>query len=71
MGEYWEQPSNFIRMADGDVAFVGDTIYNYYDRKVGRILNIGSDGWADTTAGLLNGERMCSLWFAKGKGWVE
>lgn len=70
MAEWWEAEGNYVIMADGERAFVGDGIFNYYDRKSGIIRHIGSDGWCDTTAGWLNGERMCSPQFARKKGWL-
>jgi len=43
--------------------------------KPGVIVDIESDGWFDFnhddgTKAFLNGERICSVGFAKGKGWM-
>lgn len=58
----------------------GNRAFNYYDRKPGRIkvgsceMN-GGDIWFtfdhdDGSRSILNGARICSEQFARGKGWV-
>lgn len=56
----------------------GSRAYNYYDRQPGHIVTgtIDRDGWFtfqhdDGTLSVLNGERICSLEFAHGKGWFD
>lgn len=61
---------------DGVTLTTGDRAYNYYEMKPGRI---GKDAGAfpdpwfdfehdDGTIGLLNGQRICSVEFAKSRG---
>jgi len=63
---------------------IGQPIFNYYDMEAGTITALATrpqpdtsgqlpDGiawWVDTTAGFLDGSRMCSVEFARRKGWV-
>ena len=68
-------------LEDGTVANEGDTVWNFYDMVPALIVSIGSDGWADTecydeekdltTHPMLDGSRMCSLAFARKKGWTK
>lgn len=51
----------------------GDRAYNYYDMKPGAIGEVGTDGWFhflndDGTRTLLNGQRICSMMFARLRG---
>ena len=66
-----------ITTEDGVDVAVGDRVYNYYDRKVGKIVtNPDNAGWFDVkhndgTTAYLNGERICSVEFAWNKGWIR
>lgn len=80
-------PPATLRLSDGtDVPHeVGQPIFNYYDMEAGVITALATrpqpdtsgqlpDGiawWVDTTAGYLDGSRMCSIEFARRKGWVD
>lgn len=75
-----------LRLADGaDVPHeLGTEIYNHYDRKRGVITRLathpqpdtsgllpgGVAWWVDTTAGYLDGSRMCTVATARAKGWL-
>ena len=65
-----------ITTEDGIVLQVGDRAFNYYDHKPGTIQSLSPDGWfdfhhEDGTSALLNGERICSLDFARRfHGWI-
>ena len=54
----------FILCADGNTAQQGDTVFNYYDQKVGVIIEAPDrEGWfrvdhEDGTSAILNGERI-------------
>ena len=64
---------------------IGTPIYNFYDMEAGTITRLatrpepdssgqlpnGEAWWVDTTAGLLDGSRMCCQAFAKRKGWLK
>lgn len=79
-------PPDMLRLADGkDVPHkIGTPIYNYYDMQPGFITALATrpqkdtsgqlpDGiawWVDTSAGFLDGSRMCTIEFAQGKGWI-
>lgn len=70
-------PKQYV-LEDDTIAFTGDKIFNYYDRKAGVILAADPwyDGWfrvqhQDGTSALLNGERCCSMDFAHKQGWLE
>lgn len=76
-----------LRLADGtDVPHeLGVEIFNYYDHQVGVITALatraqpdtsgllpdGAAWWVDTTAGYVDGSRMCSVATARRKGWCE
>lgn len=54
----------------------GDVLFNYYDMKVGTVGPLDTADWfdfeqLDGTVKLLNGERVCSLGFAKSRGWLS
>lgn len=65
---------------------VGAEIFNHYDMKVGTITRPARQGsaqpdtsgrlpggiawWVDTTAGYVDGSRMCSLETARKRGWL-
>lgn len=63
---------------------VGQPIFNYYDMEAGTITALATrpqpdtsghlpDGiawWVDTTAGYVDGSRMCCQAFARRKGWL-
>jgi hypothetical protein len=59
---------------DGVELKEGDRAYNYYDMKPGKIGRASfSEGWFDFehddgTIQLLNGQRICSVEFAKRRG---
>ena len=63
---------------DGATVQVGDRAYNYYDMKPGRIAKLSSafadpDPWFDFehddgTISLLNGARICTIEFARKRG---
>jgi hypothetical protein len=64
-----------IYTEDGAELTAGDRAYNYYDRKAGTVGTIERDGWFDFThddggSAFLNGERVCSLDYARRRGWV-
>jgi hypothetical protein len=79
-------PAN-LRLADGhDVPHeIGVAIYNFYDMQQGVITRLATrsepdtsgllpDGlawWVGTTAGTLDGSRMCTPETARQKGWIE
>lgn len=60
---------------DKVVLHAADRAFNYYDMQPGTIVeDPDSSGWFlfrhdDGSTKLLNGERICSLEFAKRKGW--
>ncbi len=65
--------SRMATLADGTPAMVGDIVYNYYDMHqvvLGEPIP-GIAGWFDTkrigggNGPMLNGERMCSMEFAR------
>jgi hypothetical protein len=72
-----------IRLSCGcDVPYkIGQPIYNYYDQVAGEITRLAtrsepdsSDGktwWTNTTAGFVDGSRMCCQAFAVSKGWLD
>jgi hypothetical protein len=80
-------PPEMLRLSDGaDVPHaIGTAIYNYYDMEPGFITALATrpqkdtsgmlpDGiawWVDTSAGYLDGSRMCSIEFAQKKGWLS
>jgi hypothetical protein len=80
-------PPAVLRLADGtDVPHeIGQPIFNYYDHTAGVITRLadhaqpdtsgmlpdGAAWWVDTTAGYVDGSRMCSMATAKARGWVE
>ena len=64
---------------DGIEVFPGDTCFNYYDLKIGSIEQDRQfdpeDGWftfkhEDGTKAVLDGSRICSIKFARSKGWL-
>ena len=64
-----------VKTEDGIKLEAGERAFNYYGRKPGVIGDIESDGWFDFnhddgTKAFLNGERICSVEFAKRKGWM-
>lgn len=64
-----------IHTEDRRTLHEGDRAYNYYDRKPGRIEALELDGWFtfrhdDGTSALLDGSRICSLDYARARGWV-
>lgn len=62
---------------DGVEVQEGDTVFNYYDRKVCTIGPVDDQGWFETTnkdgshGAYLNGTRICSMGFAGRKGWLD
>jgi hypothetical protein len=70
--------SDVIRTEDGVVVRPGDRIYDYYSMKPG-IIEPGSithapDVWFDVTHDdgtrtILNGQRICTIAWAKAQGW--
>ena len=81
-----EEIPTMLRLSDGtDIPHeVGAEAYNYYDMCPATITRTatrsepdtsgrlpgGRAWWVDTTAGCLDGSRMCSLAFAARKGWT-
>jgi len=69
-----------IRTEDGVIVHAGDRVYNYYDMEPGHIesgshslMINGGDIWFDFKAdngrvSILNGQRICSIEFAKRRG---
>lgn len=60
---------------DGIEVGVGTRVYNYYDMEPGEIAADAGQGWFDfrSDAGkvtLLDGSRVCSMGFARAKGWT-
>jgi hypothetical protein len=62
---------------DGKPFKEGDRLFNYYDLRVGTVgeINPLDRGWFDFkhdngTSAFLNGERVCSLEYAKVRGWL-
>ena len=69
-----------IRTEDGVEVSEGDRVYNYYDMKPGVIVEgtvrLMPDAWFDVrhddgTTSVLNGERICSLEYAKRRGFKD
>lgn len=66
-----------IRTEDGKKVAAGSRVFNYYDMKAGIISSpIDKEGWFDVThddgsTALLNGERICTIPFARMKGWLS
>ena len=69
-----------IKTEDGVIVNPGDRVYNYYDMKPG-VIREGSvmqapDPWFnvdhdDGTTSLLNGQRICTIEFAKRRGFKD
>lgn len=68
---------NSITTEDGVVVHEGDRVYNYYDMKPGVIvpnsITMAPDAWFDVqhddgTRTLLNGARICSIEYARKRG---
>lgn len=73
-------------LADGTTVphRVGVEIFNYYDRRAGVITRLATHAqpdnsgllpdaaawWVETTAGYVDGSRMCSIATARSKGWL-
>lgn len=73
-----QTPPRMIRSEDGVTLSGGDRAFNYYDRKVGTIIpdSFDREGWftfdhEDGTSTCLNGSRVCSVDFARRKGWID
>jgi len=69
-----------IRTEDGVTVGENDRVYNYYDMKPGYIkpnsIRMMPDPWFDVvhddgTTSVLNGERICSLQYAKRRGFKD
>lgn len=66
-----------ITTEDGVKVGIGDRVYNYYDMKPGVIegpIRYMPDAWFEVRddngkASILNGQRICSIEYAKRKGW--
>lgn len=73
-------PENTITTEDGVTLVQGDDAYDYYNMKpgkIGRMANTGDpDPWfdfdhTDGTSSLLNGARICSVEFARRRGFKD
>ena len=67
-----------FKTEDGVRVSYGDRVYNYYDMKAGVIvegsMTMAPDPWFDVkhddgSIAVLNGPRICSIEWAKRKGW--
>ena len=81
-----EIPTHLRLACEHDVPHqLGQAIYNYYDMMPGTINQLakrpepdtsgqlpeGVAWWVDTTAGFIDGSRMCCIACAEKKGWTE
>lgn len=80
-------PPDQLRLADGaDVPHaVGTVVFCHYDMRVVTITELathaepdtsgqlpdGAAWWVDTTGGLFDGSRLCTLATARAKGWLR
>ena len=67
-----------ITTEDGATVFEGDRVYDYYSMKAGVIVDCSiihaPDVWFDVlhddgTKTVLNGQRICTMAFARSRGW--
>lgn len=72
-------PEPTFTTEDGKVVHIGDRVYNYYDMKPGVIegpIRMAPDPWFevrhdDGSSSLLNGQRICSIGYAKTRGFPD
>jgi hypothetical protein len=63
-----------IRTEDGVTVYNGDRVYDYYSMEPGTVASEpDSQGWfyvrkADGSKTLLNGQRICTVAYARGRG---
>jgi hypothetical protein len=66
-----------VRTEDGVTLNIGDEAYDYYGFNLGVITGpIDSAGWFDLVTAdgrklYRNGERICSIAYARKRGWIE
>ena len=77
LGNLSPMSTETVRTEDGAELREGDAAYNYYDRKPGRIgrLELGPDAWftfrhEDGTSAYLDGSRICTVAYARSRGWL-